>query len=166
MYQLRRNVLQLVVDHDHVELAAGGHLLARGFEPTLELLLRLGATPAQIGSWMWALGLGIGVTSIALSLRYRVPVVTAWSTPGAAMLITSVAGVSMQQAVGAFLVAASLITVCGFTGWFERALNRIPMSIASGMLAGVLLRFGLDVFVAMKTQFIMIFAMFFAGINY
>ena len=120
----------------------------------------LGATPAEIGSWMWALGLGMGVTSIALSLRYRVPVVTAWSTPGAAMLITSVAGVSMQQAVGAFLVSAGLITLCGFTGWFERALNRIPMSIASGMLAGVLLRFGLDVFVAMKTQFIMIFAMF------
>jgi benzoate membrane transport protein len=120
----------------------------------------LHATPEEIGSWMWALGLGMGVTCIALSLRYRTPVLTAWSTPGAAMLITSAAGVSMQEAVGAFLVSGALITLCGFSGWFERSMNRLPMSIASGMLAGVLLRFGLDVFVAMKTQFFMAFAMF------
>lgn len=76
------------------------------------------------------------------------------------MLITTAAGVPMGEAVGAFLVSAGLITLCGFTGWFERTINRIPMSIASGMLAGVLLRFGLDVFIAMKTQFVMTFAMF------
>lgn len=120
----------------------------------------LGASPAEIGSWMCALGLGMGLTCIGLSLRYRVPVVTAWSTPGAAMLITSAAGVSMPEAIGAFLVSGVLITIAGFTGWFERAINRIPLSIASGMLAGVLLRFGLDVFTAMKTQFMMTFAMF------
>jgi benzoate membrane transport protein len=120
----------------------------------------VGATPAQIASWMWALGIGMALTSILLSLRYRVPVVTAWSTPGAAMLITGAAGVSIGEATGAFLVSAALITVCGFSGWFERAINRIPVSIASGMLAGVLLRFGLDVFVAMKSQFAMAFAMF------
>jgi benzoate membrane transport protein len=120
----------------------------------------LGASPGEIGSWMCALGLGMGLTSIILSLRYRVPVVTAWSTPGAAMLITTAAGVPMGEAIGAFLISAALITLCGFTGWFERAINRIPMSIASGMLAGVLLRFGLDVFTAMKTQFVMTFAMF------
>jgi benzoate membrane transport protein len=120
----------------------------------------LGATPAEIASWMWALGLGMGLTCIGLSLRYRAPVVTAWSTPGAAMLITSAAGVSMPEAIGAFLVCGALITLCGFTGWFERAISRIPISIASAMLAGVLLRFGLDVFAAMKTQFWMTFAMF------
>ncbi|MBE9179696.1 benzoate/H(+) symporter BenE family transporter [Oculatella sp. LEGE 06141] len=120
----------------------------------------LGASPTQIGSWMCALGIGMGLTCIVLSLRYRVPVVTAWSTPGAAMLITTAAGVSMEEAIGAFLISAVLITLCGFTGWFERMINRIPISIASGMLAGVLLRFGLDVFVAMQTQFVMTFAMF------
>jgi len=120
----------------------------------------LGASPREIGSWMFALGLGMGLTCILLSLRYRVPIVTAWSTPGAAMLITSAAGVSMSEAVGAFLISGGLITLCGFSGGFERVMNRIPISIASGMLAGVLLRFGLDVFVAMKTQFIMTFAMF------
>ncbi len=120
----------------------------------------LNASPAQIGSWMFALGMGMGSTCILLSWRYRVPVVTAWSTPGAAMLITTVAGVSMEEAIGAFLVSGVLITLSGFSGWFERIINRIPLAIASGMLSGVLLRFGLDVFIAMKTQFILTFAMF------
>ena len=113
----------------------------------------LNASAAETASWMWALGLGMGITCIGLSLRYRIPVVTAWSTPGAAMLITTAAAVSMEEAIGAFLVSALLITLCGFTGWFERVINRIPTSIASAMLAGVLLRFGLDIFVAMQTQF-------------
>ncbi|MEA5448861.1 benzoate/H(+) symporter BenE family transporter [Leptolyngbya sp. CCNP1308] len=120
----------------------------------------LNATPAEIASWMWALGLGMGLTSIGLSLRYRAPVVTAWSTPGAALLITSAAGVPMAEAIGAFLISGVLITLAGFTGWFERLMNRIPLSLAAGMLAGVLLRFGLDVFTAMQTQFAMTFAMF------
>jgi benzoate membrane transport protein len=119
-----------------------------------------GATPAQVASWMWALGLGMGLTCILLSLRFRVPVVTAWSTPGAAMLITAGAGVPMAEAIGAFMLSALLITLVGFTGWFERAIRRLPMSLASGMLAGVLLRFGLDVFVAMKTQMVLALAMF------
>jgi benzoate membrane transport protein len=120
----------------------------------------VGAGPAEIASWMWALGLGMGVTCIALSLRYRMPVVTAWSTPGAAMLISGAAGVSLADATGAFMISALLIMLAGFSGWFERAISRIPMAIASGMLAGVLLRFGLELFVAMKGQFAMVFAMF------
>lgn len=120
----------------------------------------LGASAAEIGSWMFALGLGMGLTCIVLSLRYRIPVVTAWSTPGAAMLTTAAAGIPLTEAIGAFLICGVLITICGFTGWFERAIERIPISIASGMLAGVLLRFGLDVFTAMKTQFVMVLAMF------
>jgi len=122
----------------------------------------LGATRAEVASWMWALGLGMGLTCIVLSLRYKVPVVTAWSTPGAAMLITSASGVAMPDAIGAFLLCGVLIAVAGFSGWFERAMSRIPVSLASAMLAGVLLRFGLDVFVAMKTQFGLAFAMFIA----
>ncbi|MEO1395674.1 MAG: benzoate/H(+) symporter BenE family transporter [Cyanobacteria bacterium J06634_5] len=120
----------------------------------------LGATPAEIGSWIWALGAGMGLTSALLSWRYKQPVVTAWSTPGAALLIPAAVGVSMPEAIGAFLICAVLITVCGFTGWFAQAMNRIPISLASAMLAGVLLQFGLSVFVAMQTQFVMTFAMF------
>ena len=120
----------------------------------------LGATAAQVGSWMLALGLGMGATCVLLSLRYRVPVVTAWSTPGAALLVTSAAGVTIEEATGAFLFSAALITLAGFSGWFERLMDRIPMALASGMLAGVLLRFGLDVFVAMRTELALAGAMF------
>ncbi|NEQ21966.1 MAG: benzoate/H(+) symporter BenE family transporter [Microcoleus sp. SIO2G3] len=154
----------LLKDFSASAIIAGFVTVLVGFTSSAVIVFQaaqaLNASPTEIGSWMCALGLGMGLTSIIFSLRYQVPVVTAWSTPGAAMLITSAAGVSMQEAIGAFLVSAALITLCGFTGWFERMINRIPMSIASGMLAGVLLRFGLDVFVAMKTQFVMTFAMF------
>jgi len=119
-----------------------------------------GATAQQISSWMLALGLGMGLTCIGLSLRYRAPVVTAWSTPGAALLATSLAGIPMAEAIGAFMFAAALITLCGVTGWFERAMGRIPVSIAAAMLAGILANFGMGVFVAMKTQFVLVFAMF------
>ncbi len=120
----------------------------------------LGASQAEIGSWMWALGVGMGATCIGLSLRYRVPVVTAWSTPGAAMLIGSGAGVPLSDAIGAFVLAAVLGAAAGFSGVFERAMRRIPVSLASGMLAGVLLRFGLDLFVAMQTQAALALTMF------
>ncbi|RYD24550.1 MAG: benzoate transporter BenE, partial [Verrucomicrobiaceae bacterium] len=115
----------------------------------------LGATEAQTGSWMWALGLGIGITSIGLSVRWRIPVVTAWSTPGAAMLAlvtTSPDRVSMNQAVGAFTVCAALMALAGFSGIFERMMRRIPVALASGMLAGVLLRFGLELFRGVGTR--------------
>jgi benzoate membrane transport protein len=119
-----------------------------------------GATPAQVSSWMLALGVGMGLTCALLSLRYRAPVVTAWSTPGAALLVTSAAGLTIEEATGAFLVSAALITLAGFSGWFERVMDRVPVAIASGMLAGVLLRFGLDVFVAMRSRFALAFGMF------
>jgi benzoate membrane transport protein len=121
-----------------------------------------GAGPAEIASWMWALGLGMGVTCIGLSLRYRVPVVTAWSTPGAALIATSAAGLPMSAAIGAFLVSGVLLLLFGVTGWFERFMSKVPVPIASGMLAGVLLRFGIDTFVAMKTQLGLGLAMFLA----
>lgn len=120
----------------------------------------LGASPTEIASWIWALGIGIGVTSILLSTHYRRPVITAWSTPGAAMLITSAAGMSMAEAVGAFLTCAVLITACGFSGWFERVMNWVPLPLAAGMLAGILLRFGLNAFSVMQTQFVMAATMF------
>ncbi|MGE0100380.1 MAG: benzoate/H(+) symporter BenE family transporter [Hydrogenophaga sp.] len=112
-----------------------------------------GATPAQITSWMWALGLGMGLCSAIPSLVLRQPVMVAWSTPGAAVLATAglAGGFTMADAVGAFIVSAALITLVGATGWFERVMNKIPMAIASALLAGVLARFGLQAFDAAKT---------------
>ncbi|RZI77161.1 MAG: benzoate transporter BenE [Variovorax sp.] len=113
--------------------------------------LSFGATPELISSWMWALGLGMGLASALPSLWWRKPVMIAWSTPGAAVLAVAGAGYSMNEAVGAFIVCAVLITLAGATGWFERVMNRIPMAIASALLAGVLARFGLQAFIAAQT---------------
>ena len=122
--------------------------------------LALGATQAQISSWMWALGLGMGLASIIPSLIYKKPVVAAWSTPGAALIATSAAGVTMPEAVGAFVFCALLIIVAGVSGLFERLMKRIPIAIASAMLAGVLLRFGLEAFSSIRTAPAMVLAMF------
>ena len=121
----------------------------------------LGATPAQLSSWMWALGLGMGLCSALPSLWLRQPVMVAWSTPGAAVLATAGAagGFGMAQATGAFIVCAVLITLFGVTGGFERLLVRIPLPIASALLAGVLTRFGLDAFVALKSAFTLVLLM-------
>lgn len=119
----------------------------------------MGADQAQTASWMWALGMGMGVTCIGLSLRYRAPVVTAWSTPGAAMLIGAAGQVDISQATGAFLLAAALTVIAGFSGAFERLLRRVPLALASGMLAGVLLRFGLDVFTSLQVSPLLVLAM-------
>ena len=111
------------------------------------------ATPAQITSWMWALGLGMGLCSAIPSLILKKPVMVAWSAPGAAVLATAglAGGFSMAEAVGAFIACAALITLAGATGWFERVMNRIPMALASALLAGVLARFGLQAFSAAQT---------------
>ena len=121
----------------------------------------LGATPAQISSWMWALGLGMGLCSLLPSLWLRQPVMVAWSTPGAAVLATAgvAGGFGMAEATGAFIACAALITLFGVTGWFEKLLGRIPMPIASALLAGVLTRFGLDAFVALKSAFALVLLM-------
>ncbi|WP_302174693.1 benzoate/H(+) symporter BenE family transporter [uncultured Hydrogenophaga sp.] len=117
-----------------------------------------GATPEVITSWMWALGLGMGLCSALPSLVLRQPVMVAWSTPGAAVLATAglAGGFSMGQAVGAFMMCAVLIVLAGASGLFERLMNRIPMAIASALLAGVLAKFGLQAFAAAQTALVLV----------
>lgn len=125
-----------------------------------------GATPPQIASWLWALGLGMGVTCIGLSLRYRTPVLTAWSTPGAALLATSLTGVPMNEAIGAFLFASALMTAVGISGAFDRLARLVPKALAAAMLAGILLRFGTSAFAALADAPLLVGTMllaFFAG---
>lgn len=112
-----------------------------------------GADAHMITSWMWALCLGMGLCSALPSLVLRQPVMVAWSTPGAAVLATAglAGGFSMGQAVGAFMMCAVLIVLAGASGLFERLMNRIPMAIASALLAGVLAKFGLQAFAAAQT---------------
>ncbi|MFE2532193.1 benzoate/H(+) symporter BenE family transporter [Streptomyces sp. NPDC059371] len=119
-----------------------------------------GAGPGELSSWMLALGVGMGVTCIGLSLRYRAPVVTAWSTPGAALLVSGLDGVTMAQAVGAFIVSAALIVLSGLTGLFERVMGRIPVPLAAGLLGGVLVQFGTGLFAGMDGHFAVVFSIF------
>ncbi|MFZ9677297.1 MAG: benzoate/H(+) symporter BenE family transporter [Quisquiliibacterium sp.] len=155
--------MRLIRDASLSALVAGFVTVLVGFTSSAVIVFQAaeaaGAGPREIGSWIGALGLGMGLTCILLSLRYRMPVVTAWSTPGAAMLITATSGVSLSQATGAFLLSAVLISVSGFSGLFERMIGRIPVSLASGLLAGVLLRFGLDAFAAIGTRPVLVLAM-------
>jgi len=135
---------------------AGGVTVLVGFTSSLALVFQAaqatGADAAQMASWVWALGMGMAATCIGLSWRYRTPIVTAWSTSGAAMLIISAPGLPMGEVVAAFVLSSVLVTVVGFSGWFERFMDRVPLPLAAGMLAGVLLRLGLDVFVVMSNQ--------------
>lgn len=118
----------------------------------------LGANTAETASWIWALGLGMGLTSLGLSLHYRLPVLTAWSTPGAALIAAS-HGLSLPEATGAFIACAVLITVAGYSGLFERVMGRIPMAIAAALLAGVLARFALDAVLATRSAPLLVIVM-------
>ena len=119
----------------------------------------LGATQAQLTSWMWALGLGMGLTSLLPAWWLRQPVMVAWSTPGAAVLAAGAVGAAgsggfnMAQATGAFIFCGALILLSGATGWFERVMNRLPVALAAALLAGVLARFGLQAFTAAGSEF-------------
>lgn len=112
-----------------------------------------GATTAQISGWMTALGLAMGVSTLTLTLWYRVPVLTAWSTPGAALLVTGLQGLTLNEAIGVFIVTNALIVLCGITGLFARLMRIIPHSLAAAMLAGILLRFCLQAFASLDGQF-------------
>lgn len=145
------------------KISAGFIAVLVGYSSSAVIILQaadaVGATSAQMSSWLWALGVGMGLTSIGLSLYYKNPVLTAWSTPGAALMVSSLAGLSIHEAVGAFLISSLLITLCGLTGWMDKLIRIMPPSVAAAMLAGVLLQFGLGLFQAMQTQLSLILLM-------
>ncbi len=111
-----------------------------------------GASPSEISSWLFALGCSLSISCIGLSLYYRMPILCGWSTPGAALLVTSLSGFSMPEAIGAFIFAAALTVISGVTGLFQKIMDHLPRSLTSAMLAGILLHFGMNVFTAMQHQ--------------
>ena len=120
-----------------------------GFGSTIAIIIAaaqaVGADPAQTSSWVAALCLATAAISGILSVRYRIPVVAAWSTPGAALIAAS-SGISIHAAVGSFILAGTLIVLTAFIKPFGRLIERIPTPIAAAMLAGILIRFVLAVF--------------------
>lgn len=105
-------------------------------------------SPEITTSWVWAISMGAGISGIFLSWYLKVPVVTAWSAPGTALLITLFPAISMPEVVAAYITAAALIFVVGVSGYFDKLVRMIPRGVAAGMMAGILFQFGLNVFKA------------------
>lgn len=105
-----------------------------------------GLSPELTASWVWSVSIGVGLTGLFLSWRYREPIITAWSTPAAAFLVTALATTPYAEAVGAYMISGAAFTVLGLSGCFEKVIRLIPPGIASGLLAGILLQFGIGAF--------------------
>ena len=157
--------LRPLADSSPSAVVAGFIAMMTGYTSTLVLMFQAGQaaglTSGQISSWIWALSIGMAICSIGLSLRYRTPITIAWSTPGAALLITSLGGVSYPEAIGGYITCAVLVILCGVTGSFERLVKRIPASLASALLAGILFKICSEIFVAAQHQTGLVLGMFF-----
>ncbi|CDL86343.1 benzoate/H(+) symporter BenE family transporter [Xenorhabdus cabanillasii] len=144
-------------DFSPATLVTGFVAVLVGYASSVAIILQavtaIGVESSQIGAWLVTLGIGMGISTIALSLYYRTPILTAWSTPGIALLATHFPNTSVNEAIGIFIFASTLMLICGITGLFAKLMNYIPPSIAAAMLAGILLRFGLDAFAMLQSNF-------------
>ncbi|MEG0004080.1 benzoate/H(+) symporter BenE family transporter [Comamonas sp.] len=119
-----------------------------------------GGMDAQtLSSWIWAISLGAGLSGLLLSAWLRQPIITAWSAPGTALLLSLFPQISMAEVVGAYLTTAVLVIAIGVTGCFERIVRLIPKGIAAGMLAGILFQFGAQAFRASADMAPLVLAM-------
>ena len=114
---------------------------------------------AMMASWIWGISIGTAIPGIYLSIKYKAPIVTAWSAPGTVLLVTLFPQMSINEAVAAYIISAIVIFMVGATGYFDKVLQWIPNSIAAGMMAGILFQFGLGLFVATDTMPFIIFSM-------
>lgn len=166
MHDLPQTRLRPLADTSTSAVVAGFIAMLTGYTSSLVLMFQAGQaaglTNGQISSWIWALSIGMAICCIGLSLRYRAPIMIAWSTPGAALLITSLPGVPYSEAIGAYIFASGLIVLIGLTGTFDRLMRRIPGSIAAALLAGVLFKIGLEICVAAEQQPLLVVAMLLA----
>ncbi|SDS94888.1 benzoate membrane transport protein [Pseudomonas asplenii] len=165
MTDLTQARLRPLADTSPSAVVAGFIAMMTGYTSSLVLMFQAGQaaglSSGQISSWIWALSIGMAICSIGLSLRYRTPITVAWSTPGAALLITSLSGVSYGEAIGAYITCAVLVTICGLTGSFERLVKRLPSSLAAALLAGILFKIGSEIFVAAQHRTGLVLGMFF-----
>lgn len=149
---MRNVTMQILRDSSLSAVAAGFLAVLISFAGPLAIFYQAaqaGHMPdAVFASWVWGISIGAGVAGIVLSVVLKAPVITAWSAPGTALLITLFPAMSMHEVVGAYLTAAALLFVIGVTGLFDTLIARIPKGIASGMMAGILLQFGLNAFKA------------------
>ncbi len=105
-----------------------------------------GLSPELTASWVWSVSIGVGLSGLVLSWRFREPIITAWSTPAAAFLVVALATTPYAEAVGAYLISAAAFVLLGVSGYFEKVIRLIPPGVAAGLLAGILLQFGIGAF--------------------
>ncbi|WP_151761568.1 benzoate/H(+) symporter BenE [Acinetobacter seifertii] len=110
-------------------------------------------------SWIWGISIGAAVSGIYLSIKYKTPVITAWSAPGTALLVTLFPHVSLNEAVAAYITSAIVIFLIGVTGYFDKLLKWIPQDVAAGMMAGILFQFGIGLFTASDSMPFIVFSM-------
>ncbi|MBM33832.1 MULTISPECIES: benzoate/H(+) symporter BenE family transporter [unclassified Arsukibacterium] len=153
----------LVKDLSLSAVVAGFVAVLVGFASSVAIVFQAasaaGASNEVMASWLLALGIGMAATCIGLSWYYKAPVITAWSTPGAALLATSLQGLTIEQATGVFIFTAALGLIIGISGWFEKLTKLIPLPLASAMLAGILLQFGFAIFSSMQSQWLLVGSM-------
>ena len=114
---------------------------------------------AMMISWIWGISIGAAVAGIFLSIKYKVPIITAWSAPGTALLVTLFPHISLNEAVAAYITSAVVIFLVGITGYFDKLLRWIPQDVAAGMMAGILFQFGLGLFTASDSMPTIVFGM-------
>jgi benzoate membrane transport protein len=110
------------------------------------------ASHEMISSWIWAISIGAAVSGIFLSIYLKVPVITAWSAPGTALLVTQFTTMSINQAVASYIIAAIILFIIGLTGSFDRIMKHIPKGIAAGLMAGILFQFGISTFTSIQSM--------------
>ncbi len=144
-------------------MSAGLMAVIVGFSSSVALIyqsvINLGGDAILVASWFLALGVSMGILSMLLSWHYRAPILIAWSTPGAALLIANVQGFTLNQAVAGFIVSAALLCLFPLLVPLDKLFKWLPSQLASAMLAGILLSFGFSVFEQINLQPNLIFAM-------
>jgi benzoate membrane transport protein len=114
---------------------------------------------AAINSWFLAIFVGGGLLSVLLAILYREPICGAYSIAGSALLVPVLGQYTLPEAVGAFLASGLLVTLAGISGLFGWIMDRIPNEIIMGMLAGILLRFGIGIFTPLPEEPFLVGAM-------
>lgn len=110
-------------------------------------------------SWIWGISIGAAIAGIYLSIRFKVPIITAWSAPGTALLVTLFPSISLNEAVAAYITSAVVIFLIGISGSFDKLLKWIPQDVAAGMMAGILFQFGIGLFKATDSMPIIVLGM-------
>ncbi|WP_213014919.1 benzoate/H(+) symporter BenE family transporter [Acinetobacter rathckeae] len=153
-------ITQLKKDFSFSALIAGFFAVLISYAGPLVIVFQAAKTAHLstdiVSSWVWAISIGSGILGVVLSYKYKTPIITAWSTPGAALLVTAFTTVNIHEAVAVYMIVAIVTFVIGLSGIFDKFINMIPKGICSALLVGILFNFGINTFKAMQSNFLLV----------